>query len=156
MECEGTSRQTDGFRSEHRTWTVTISALQAENTGLKSIIIPVSGYQSLGCFFCFLGGGVGLGMKSASIQQSGYIPGPKLYIWHHEWKPLKYFSLRLYIQTLSLTLNSKIFKHPPCTVLLFFMPFVIQMWCLMPGACSLSEPCMSLKLTWLKPLLEER
>lgn len=112
--------------------------------------------QISGVFFLFFGWGGGSWDEKCTIQQSGYIPGPKLYIWHHEWKPLKYFSLRLYIQTLSLTLNSKIFKHPPCTVLLFFMPFVIQMWCLMPGACSLSEPCMSLKLTWLKPLLEER
>lgn len=82
MECEGMSQQTDGFRSEHTIRRVTISALQAEDAGLKPLVglhghtcqrLQISGF--LGVFFW---------MKNISIQRSGWIPGLKLVIWHHE------------------------------------------------------------------------
>lgn len=38
MECEGTSQQTDGLRSEHRTWRVTISVLQAKDADCKPLV----------------------------------------------------------------------------------------------------------------------
>lgn len=88
MECEGTSQRADGFTSEHTTWRVTISALQAVDAALKPLVglhrntcqrLQISGFFLF--FSFFLGGGW---MKNFSIQRSDYIPGLKHYVCHHE------------------------------------------------------------------------
>lgn len=82
MECEGTSRQTDRFRTEHRTWRVTISPLQAEDTGLKLLVgLHLNTCQRLqisGVFFFVSFFFLDHGMKNLSTQRSDYIP--KLYL----------------------------------------------------------------------------